>query len=220
MIVLTSNIGATMLLDQALPAKARKDAVLAAVRQHFRPELLNRLDDIIVFDALTPEMLRDVARIQAKGLVSRMLARGVGLEFTDEALAWAAARSFSPSYGARPLRRWLEKNVVTSLARMVISGEVAEGDLVQVGVSPAAVAKAERRKARGAETTDDEEDWVSVSDDGDCGLTYTVKKGQGPPVADAPAAAPSRATGRVKGSHMETAASEALTETEEDMEDE
>ena len=99
MIVLTSNIGATILLDQRLPPKAKKDAVLSACRSHFRPELLNRLDEIIVFDALTPEMLRDVARIQARGLEARLLARGVGLEFTGEALAWAASRSFDPSYG-------------------------------------------------------------------------------------------------------------------------
>ena len=101
MIVLTSNIGATILLDQALPAKAKQDAVLSACRAHFRPELLNRLDELIVFDALTPEMLRAVARIQAKGLEARLLARGVGLEFTEAALAWAASRSFDPNYGVR-----------------------------------------------------------------------------------------------------------------------
>lgn len=224
MIVLTSNVGATILLDQSLPAKAKKDAVLAAARAHFRPELLNRLDDIIVFDALTPEMLVDVARIQAKGLEARLLARGVGLEFSDAALAWAAARSFDPSYGARPLRRWLEKNVVTALSRKLISGEVEEGDLVVVGVSPDAAAKAERKqKSRGAQsavTSDEEEGWVSVEEDGDSGLVYDVKKGKGPPIAGAEAsgAAPSTAAG-IKRSKMETAPSDALTETEEEMED-
>ena len=273
MIVLTSNIGATILLDQRLPPKAKKDAVLSACRSHFRPELLNRLDEIIVFDALTPEMLRDVARIQARGLEARLLARGVGLEFTGEALAWAASRSFDPSYGvsfvvlfffffffffvsglfssgakkgekeknshfsyfknsknktkqARPLRRWLEKNVITALSKKIIAGEVEEGDLVVVGVSPDAAARAERKQkskaASAAVTSDDEEAWVSVEEDEDSGLVYDVKKGKGPPVAGADASsngpsASSAAAAGIKRSKMETAPSEALTE--EEMED-
>ena len=224
MIVLTSNIGATILLDQSLPAKAKKDAVLSAVRGHFRPELLNRLDEIIVFDALTPAMLRDVARIQARGLEARRLARGVGLEFSDAALAWAASRSFDPSYGARPLRRWLEKNVITALSKKIISGEVEEGDLVVVGVSPDAAAKAERKQQQksraSAATSDDEEGWVSVEEDGDSGLVYDVKKGKGPPIAGAEASsAPPTSAAGIKRSKMETAPSDALTETEEEMED-
>ena len=271
MIVLTSNIGATILLDQRLPPKAKKDAVLSACRSHFRPELLNRLDEIIVFDALTPEMLRDVARIQARGLEARLLARGVGLEFTGEALAWAASRSFDPSYGvsfvvlfffffflesglfssgakkgekeknshfsyfknsknktkqARPLRRWLEKNVITALSKKIIAGEVEEGDLVVVGVSPDAAARAERKQkskaASAAVTSDDEEAWVSVEEDEDSGLVYDVKKGKGPPVAGADASsngpsASSAAAAGIKRSKMDTAPSEALTE--EEMED-
>ena len=221
-VVLTSNIGAHILLDQNLPAKAKKEAVLAACRNHFRPELLNRLDDIIVFDALTPEMLRAVARIAARGLEARLLARGVALTFTDEALAWATTRSYDPSYGARPLRRWLEKNVVTALSRKLIAGEVEEGDLVEVGVSPDAAAKAAAKQRQKAATSDDE-DWVAVDeeDGGNAGLIYVVKKGQGPPVAGADAScnaasnlSPSAGTKRSK---MEMAPSDALTE--EEMED-
>ena len=86
---------------------------------------------------------------------------------------------------ARPLRRWLEKNVITALSKKLISGEVEEGDLVEVGVSPDAAAKAaerrQRSKAAAAGTSDDEEGWVSVEEDGDSGLIYDVKKGKGPP---------------------------------------
>lgn len=125
---------------------------------------------------------------------------------------------------ARPLRRWLEKNVITALSKKLISGEVEEGDLVEVGVSPDAAAKAaerrQRSKAAAAGTSDDEEGWVSVEEDGDSGLIYDVKKGKGPPVAGADAslnAAPPSAAAGAKRSKMETAPSEALTE--EEMED-
>ena len=127
---------------------------------------------------------------------------------------------------ARPLRRWLEKNVITALSKKIIAGEVEEGDLVVVGVSPDAAARAERKQkskaASAAVTSDDEEAWVSVEEDEDSGLVYDVKKGKGPPVAGADASsngpsASSAAAAGIKRSKMETAPSEALTE--EEMED-
>ena len=128
---------------------------------------------------------------------------------------------FSSTKQARPLRRWLEKNVITALSKKLISGEVEEGDLVEVGVSPEAAAKAERKQKSKAGTSDDEEGWVSVEEEGDSGLVYTVKKGKGPPVAGSPDASSKNAPApSKKRSEMETAPSEALTETEEEMEDE
>jgi ATP-dependent Clp protease ATP-binding subunit ClpB len=99
------------------------------------PEFINRLDDLVIFDALTPEMLTDVARIAACELEARLRARGVTLSLTDAALRYAAAQSYDRAFGARPLRRFLEKQLLTELSRMLVAGEVAEGDACVVGAN-------------------------------------------------------------------------------------
>jgi len=152
-ILFTSNIGAHTLLAEGVTA-ASKEAVMGAVRAHFRPEFLNRLDEVIMFAPLTPADLQAVARLAGAELASRLLTRGVGLSFTDAGLQFAAATSYAPEFGARPLRRWLEQTVITHLSRMLVAGEVSEGDAVEVG----------------------------LSGDGS-GLTYTVRRGAGPAVA-------------------------------------
>lgn len=127
------------------------------VRRHFRPEFLNRLDEMTVFDPLAREQLREVARLQAKELNQRLKERSIELEFTDRALDFAVAASFDVNYGARPLRRWLEHAVVTPLSRMIISGELVEDSKVVVnagaeglsfGVTHDAAAAAARAAAR------------------------------------------------------------------------
>ena len=131
-IIFTSNLGSNILLEHGT-TPASKEMVMDVVKRHFRPEFLNRLDDIVVFDPLSQGMLRDVARMQGADLAVRLRGRGVGLAFTDAALDYAVAQSYDHAFGARPLRRWLEQTVVTALSRMLIADELAEGDACEVG---------------------------------------------------------------------------------------
>lgn len=145
LIIMTSNLGAQHLLDAAA-AGGGPDAdalargrVMADVRRFFRPELLNRLDDIIVFEPLSREMLRAVARCAADDITRRLAKKGIQLKWSDDALDLAARESFEPAFGARPLRRWLERHVVTDLSLRVIRREVAEGCHVRVHATDGAL---------------------------------------------------------------------------------
>lgn len=106
------------------------------VRKHFRPELLNRLDEIVVFDPLSHEQLRKVARLQMKDVASRLAERGIALAVTDAALDFVLAESYDPVFGARPIRRWLEKKVVTELSRMLLREEIDENSTVYIDAGP------------------------------------------------------------------------------------
>ncbi|KAK9916599.1 hypothetical protein WJX75_004717 [Coccomyxa subellipsoidea] len=128
-IILTSNLGSDLLLEHGNSALA-KDLVMGVVKQHFRPEFLNRLDDIVMFDPLGHEQLRKIAAIQVKELNQRLIHKSITLELTPAALDYAVAQSFDHMYGARPLRRWLEHNILTDLSRMIVSGELTEGSTV------------------------------------------------------------------------------------------
>eukprot|EP00252_Welwitschia_mirabilis_P002773 TRINITY_DN1275_c0_g1_i1.p1 TRINITY_DN1275_c0_g1~~TRINITY_DN1275_c0_g1_i1.p1 ORF type:complete len:911 (+),score=50.69 TRINITY_DN1275_c0_g1_i1:346-3078(+) len=128
-VIMTSNLGAEFLLaglTGQTTMKAARERVMAEVRKHFRPELLNRLDEIVVFDPLSHAQLRKVCRLQMKDVAVRLAERGVALAVTDEALDLVLEEAYDPVYGARPLRRWLEKKVVTQLSRMLISDEIDE----------------------------------------------------------------------------------------------
>jgi ATP-dependent Clp protease ATP-binding subunit ClpB len=133
-LIFTSNLGAHALLEHGATPAAR-DAVMAAVRAHFRPEFINRLDDMIIFDPLSQSMLRGIARMQGADLADRLKARGVLLSFTDAALDFAVAQSFDHAFGARPLRRWMEQRVITELSKLLIEGSLAEGDACVVDAS-------------------------------------------------------------------------------------
>ncbi|KAL9438458.1 hypothetical protein AB3S75_024183 [Citrus x aurantiifolia] len=138
-IIMTSNLGAEHLLSGMMgkvTMQVARDRVLQEVRKHFRPELLNRLDEIVVFDPLSHEQLRKVARLQMKDVAIRLAERGVALAVTDAALDIVLAESYDPIYGARPIRRWLEKKVVTELSRMLIREEIDENSTVYVDASP------------------------------------------------------------------------------------
>eukprot|EP00204_Picochlorum_oklahomense_P001692 CAMPEP_0118798354 /NCGR_PEP_ID=MMETSP1161-20130426/756_1 /TAXON_ID=249345 /ORGANISM="Picochlorum oklahomensis, Strain CCMP2329" /LENGTH=900 /DNA_ID=CAMNT_0006725745 /DNA_START=45 /DNA_END=2744 /DNA_ORIENTATION=+ len=130
-IIMTSNLGSKILLDEGNSASA-KEAVLSVVRQNFRPEFLNRLDEMVIFDPLGPEQLREVARLQTIELNQRLVERSITLSMTDKALDYAAKESYDHLYGARPLRRWLEHNIITALSRMIISGELPDDSKVTV----------------------------------------------------------------------------------------
>eukprot|EP01018_Ginkgo_biloba_P024764 Gb_21273 [translate_table: standard] len=138
-IILTSNLGAEHLLSGLVgrtSMKVAREEVMQEVRRHFRPELLNRLDEIVVFDPLSPDQLKKVARLQMKDVAIRLADRGVAIGVTDAALDLVLEEAYDPVYGARPLRRWLETKVVTQLSLMLISGEIDENTSVYIDAMP------------------------------------------------------------------------------------
>jgi ATP-dependent Clp protease ATP-binding subunit ClpB len=130
-LVLTSNLG-TAALATDIPDK--KDAVLAVVREHFKPEFLNRLDDIVVFDALDTDALTQIVDIQVTALARRLQSRRLTLDVTEGAREWLAINGFDPVYGARPLRRLVQSAIGDQLARQLLSGEIRDGQTVKVDV--------------------------------------------------------------------------------------
>ncbi|KAH7549224.1 hypothetical protein JRO89_XS13G0001200 [Xanthoceras sorbifolium] len=128
-IIMTSNLGAEHLLS-GLTGKVSMQVARDRVMQE--AELLNRLDEIVVFDPLSHEQLRKVARLQMKDVASRLAERGIALAVTDAALDIVLAESYNPVYGARPIRRWLEKKVVTELSRMLLREEIDENSTVYI----------------------------------------------------------------------------------------
>ncbi|CAM8985190.1 hypothetical protein QQ045_007451 [Rhodiola kirilowii] len=134
-IIMTSNLGAEHLLAGLLgktTMQAARDLVMQEVKRHFRPELLNRLDEIVVFDPLSHDQLRKVARLQMKDVASRLAERGIALAVSDAALDYVLSQSYDPTYGARPIRRWLEKKVVTELSKMLLREEIDENSTVYI----------------------------------------------------------------------------------------
>ncbi len=111
---------------------------MAAVQQHFKPEFLNRLDDVVVFHALSTEELTHIVDIQLDVLRSRLAKRRLTLEVTDPAREWLALNGFDPVYGARPLRRLVQSAIGDQLAKQLLGGEVREGDTVRVDLDPSA----------------------------------------------------------------------------------
>jgi len=135
-LVMTSNLGSAYLADPDRDAAARKDAVLAVVREHFKPEFLNRLDDIVVFDALTSEDLEQIVDLQVTRLARRVAERRITLQVSDAAREWLALTGFDPMYGARPLRRLVSAAIGDQLARALLAGEIRDGDTAQVDLAP------------------------------------------------------------------------------------
>ena len=134
LIILTSNLGAyalSQLPDGADPAPARRE-VMDAVRQHFRPEFLNRLDETIIFDRLTRDDMDGIVTIQMRRLVERLAARKIALELDDAARKWLADEGYDPVFGARPLKRVIQHALQDQLAEMILGGDVMDGDTVHV----------------------------------------------------------------------------------------
>jgi ATP-dependent Clp protease ATP-binding subunit ClpB len=134
-LVLTSNLGSAILVDPTMNDETKREMVLAAVRDAFKPEFLNRLDEIVVFDALTPLDLAQIVDLQVDHLRRRLAGRRLELEVTAEARAWLASTGYDPVYGARPLRRLVQSAVGDQLARALLSGEIHDGDRVVVGLA-------------------------------------------------------------------------------------
>jgi ATP-dependent Clp protease ATP-binding subunit ClpB len=131
-LVLTSNLGSQYLVDITLSAEQKKESVLETVRASFKPEFLNRLDDIVVFSALDKDELRRIARLQTDRLAARLRDRRLTLDVTDATLDWLAAEGNDPAYGARPLRRLIQTAIGDPLARAILSGEILDGQTVRV----------------------------------------------------------------------------------------
>ncbi|MFC4034490.1 ATP-dependent chaperone ClpB [Streptomyces polygonati] len=131
-LILTSNLGSQYLVDLTLGEEQKKQSVLETVRASFKPEFLNRLDDIVVFSALNKDELRRIARLQTDRLAARLRDRRLTLEITDPALDWLAAEGNDPAYGARPLRRLIQTAIGDPLARAILSGEILDGQTVRV----------------------------------------------------------------------------------------
>ncbi len=131
-LILTSNLGSQLIADPTLPEGSKRDAVLSVVRGHFKPEFLNRLDDVVVFDALSTEELARIVDIQVAALARRLTARRLTLEVSDAAREWLALTGFDPVYGARPLRRLVQAAIGDQLARALLAGGIRDGDTVVV----------------------------------------------------------------------------------------
>ena len=133
-LILTSNLGSQFLTDQSLDWEEKKAAVHDLVRQAFKPEFVNRLDDIVVFSPLTTDDLGQIVSLYIDRLEKRLGERRLQLAVTPDARAWLAERGFDPIYGARPLRRLMQHEIDDRLARALLAGDVRDGDTVMVGL--------------------------------------------------------------------------------------
>lgn len=131
-LIMTSNLGSQFLVNEDMDADAKKKAVMDAVHMNFKPEFLNRLDDIVMFHPLTREELGGIVDIQVAGVSQRLTDRRITLDVTDSAREWLVNTGYDPAYGARPLRRLVQTEVGDQLARMLLAGKVHDGDTVLV----------------------------------------------------------------------------------------
>jgi ATP-dependent Clp protease ATP-binding subunit ClpB len=134
-LVLTSNLGSQFLVDPDLSEGSKREAVMGVVNASFKPEFLNRLDDVIMFDALSVDELSRIVELQVDSLQARLTERRLTLEVTDGARAWLAMTGYDPAYGARPLRRLVQREIGDRLAREILAGEISDGDTVLVDVA-------------------------------------------------------------------------------------
>ena len=135
LLILTSNLGSTYLVDPTLDAEKKKESVLAVVRASFKPEFLNRLDEVVLFDALSREELARIVDLQLAMLEQRLAVRRITITVTDAARQWLADTGYDPAYGARPLRRLIQSAIGDPLSKMLIAGEVVDGGSVTVDKS-------------------------------------------------------------------------------------
>jgi ATP-dependent Clp protease ATP-binding subunit ClpB len=131
-LILTSNLGSYVLAEKSLDQQAKKDAVMEVVRASFKPEFLNRLDEIVMFDPLTTQELTRIVDLQLAALAKRLEPRRISLKVTDAAKDWLALTGWDPAYGARPLRRLVQQAIGDRLAKALLAGEVRDGNVVTV----------------------------------------------------------------------------------------
>jgi ATP-dependent Clp protease ATP-binding subunit ClpB len=148
-LIMTSNLGSQFLIDSELDANQKREAVLLAVRTSFKPEFLNRLDDVVIFDALSKEELGFIVDLNIDKLTQRLEERRLTLGVSPAARLWLAENGYDPVYGARPLRRLMQKEIDDRLANLLLAGEVSDGSFVRVDV-------AENQEALSVSTVSDE----------------------------------------------------------------
>jgi ATP-dependent Clp protease ATP-binding subunit ClpB len=134
-LIMTSNLGSQYILDPTESDEVIRERVMAAVREHFRPEFLNRLDEVLIFNRLSRQHLRQIVDVQLERVRARFAQRDLSLELTDAAKDWLADRGFDPVYGARPLKRVLRKELEDRVALALLDGSVAEGQTVKADVA-------------------------------------------------------------------------------------
>jgi len=134
-LILTSNLGSQFLIDQELTDDQKREGVMTMVRSHFKPEFLNRLDDIVVFSALNREELGQIVEINIDRLLKRLEEKRIQLGVTPAARSWLADKGWDPIYGARPLRRLMQQQIDDQLANLVLAGEVHDGNIVKVDLN-------------------------------------------------------------------------------------
>ncbi|MFP5370093.1 MAG: AAA family ATPase, partial [Actinomycetes bacterium] len=149
-LIMTSNLGSAYLVDPTLDEEKRRESVMTVVRSAFKPEFLNRLDEIVLFDSLTKEELTHIVDPQIAALARRLAARRIGIDVTPAAHTWLAETGYDPTYGARPLRRLIQTAIGDPLARMLIGGEVLDGSTVVVDVAETGEALTLRPAEEGA----------------------------------------------------------------------
>jgi ATP-dependent Clp protease ATP-binding subunit ClpB len=132
LLILTSNLGSTYLVDPTLDEEKRRDSVMAVVRQAFKPEFLNRLDEVVVFDALGKDELAHIVDLQLAAFDTRLAPRRITVTVTEAARRWLTDHGYDPAYGARPLRRLVQTAIGDPLARLLIAGEITDGQRVTV----------------------------------------------------------------------------------------
>ena len=136
-LILTSNLGSPILIDPTLSTAQKREQVQVLVRQAFKPEFINRLDDIVIFEALTEDDLAQIVELAVDALQRRLKDRRLALAVTPDARAWLAERGYDPIFGARPLRRLIQSEIQNRLAMALLSGGVRDGDVVRVDVDAA-----------------------------------------------------------------------------------
>ena len=134
-LILTSNLGSSYLIEEGVPWEQKVDSVREEVRRAFKPEFVNRLDDIVVFSTLTAEDLGQIVEITVDRLQSRLSDRRLDLAVTPEARLWLADNGYDPVYGARPLRRLMQKEIDDRLAKALLAGDIHDGDTVKVDIA-------------------------------------------------------------------------------------
>ncbi len=131
-VIMTSNIGSEIILNDPMVSKPTKEAVLDEMKHRFKPEFLNRIDDIIVFKALGKESVKNIVNLILEGINERLKEQYIKVEFTDKALDYIVDEAYDPAYGARPLKRFVQKDIETNLSKMILGGEVPENSVVKV----------------------------------------------------------------------------------------
>ena len=131
-VIMTSNIGSEIILNDPMVSEPTKEAVLDEMKHRFKPEFLNRIDDIIVFKALGKESVKNIVNLILEDINERLKEQYIKVEFTDKALDYIVDEAYDPAYGARPLKRFVQKDIETNLSKMILGGEVPENSVVKV----------------------------------------------------------------------------------------